>query len=105
MEQHHVVLWALSACSALCIPAPRRSIRRLSVKVVSNSYHHKRWEQTEKTTDANIPEIFLPRALHLHGKMLLHALGLVRKSTQVHCHTGLNCLDGAYLGKIFSHCR
>lgn len=80
----------LCARSALCIPAPRRSIRCLSVKVVSNSYHHKRWEQTEKTTTTDIPEIFLPSALHLHGKMLLHALGLVRKSTQVLCHRGLN---------------
>lgn len=83
-----VMLCSLSACSALCIPAPRRSIWRLSVKVVSNSNHHKRWEQTEKTTAADIPEIFLPSALHLRGKMLLHALGLVRKSTQVLCHTG-----------------
>lgn len=59
----------------------------------------------EKTTTANIPEIFLPSALHLCGKMLLHALGLVRKNTQVLCHVGLNGLNRTYLGKISGHCR
>lgn len=97
------IRWVLSACSALCIPAPCRSIRCLSVKVVSNSYHHKRWEQTEKTTTADIPEIFLPSALHRCGKMLLHAHCLVRKSTQVFCHTGLNSLNRRYLVKTSRH--
>lgn len=38
----------LSACFPPCIPALRGSIRCLSVKVLSNSNHHKRWEQMEK---------------------------------------------------------
>lgn len=96
-----------SGCSAPRIPGLRRSIRLcLCVKVLTNSNHHKGWEQMEKTTTTDIPEIFLPSALHLCGKMLLHVLSLVLKSTQILCHTGLNRLKNiTQWAKRSNHCR
>lgn len=70
MQRCHVVLSLPVLLSAFLLLV-HRSDAYLS-KVVSNSYHYKRWEQTEKKAP-DIPEIFLPSALHLCGKMLLHA--------------------------------
>lgn len=88
----------LSPCSAPNIPPPSRLIWWLSVKVVSNSYHHKGWEQTEKQP----PLTFLRYSSQAYciGEEKCYCMRLEKNTTSL--SRGNSSLNGVCLGEATS---
>lgn len=95
MRQRHVgpsappPAWVLSACSALNIPPLSRSIWCLSVKVVSNSYHHKRMGANGKNNHRWHSWDIPPERIASGWK---NVIACFWKRTQLLCHAGITAL-------------